>query len=234
MADLKSKNIINCSDLSSDQINYEVKNLLFNNIKNIILKDVNNKKNLLNDLKGNIKIEIIGNPCSYFADELDGPKVIVNGDISNYSACNMIGGKITVFGSCGNDFAGDVKSGEFYILENCGSNSFSNLNENCKVVIGGCPGNIFACGNKGGVIVVLNLKGGKMFIDDNSRWLERAKNVSVFLRGDCKSLTDKILLENTKDSDEDIYLPLISEFARLFKYSLSEIKSKPFYRINLK
>ena len=234
MADLKSKNIINCSDLSSDQINYEVKNLLFNNIKNIILKDVNNKKNLLNDLKGNIKIEIIGNPCSYFADELDGPKVIVNGDISNYSACNMIGGKITVFGSCGNDFAGDVKSGEFYILENCGSNSFSNLNENCKVVIGGCPGNIFARGNKGGVIVVLNLKGGKMFIDDNSRWLERAKNVSVFLRGDCKSLTDKILLENTKDSDEDIYLPLISEFARLFKYSLSEIKSKPFYRINLK
>lgn len=234
MADLISKNIIDCSGLSSDQINYEIKNLLFNEVKNIILKNTDKKRNLLKGLKGDIKIEIIGNVDSYFADELDGPKVIVNGDVGDYSVCNMLNGKITVFGSCGNDFAGDVKSGEFYILENCSFNSFSNLSEGCKVVIGGTPGNIFACGNKGGIIIILNLKGGKMFVDDNSRWLERAKNESVFLRGDCKILTDKFSLEKANDKDEDIYLPLISEFARLFKYSLSEIKSKPFYRIDLK
>ncbi|OGI20132.1 MAG: hypothetical protein A3B68_00880 [Candidatus Melainabacteria bacterium RIFCSPHIGHO2_02_FULL_34_12] len=56
-------------------------------------------------------------------------------------------------------------------------------------------------------------------------------NECIYLRGGIKNLNNKFNLVETNDTDEDVYLPLISEFSRLFKVSLSEIKSKQFYRL---
>lgn len=234
MSNLTSKNIIDCSDLSKEQINYQIKDLIFNKTKNVILKNTEKKQHLLEGLKGDVKLEIIGDVGSYFANEIDGLKIIVNGNIGDNSACNIKNSKITVFGSCGGNFGSNSQSGEFYVLENCGQESFLRLNNKCKVVIGGQPSAVFAAENIDGTIVVLNLKGGNIFLDDSLRWLEGSKSGFIYIRGECKINAKRFLLEKTNEKDEDLYLPLISEFARLFKCSLSEIKSKPFYRINFK
>ena len=231
MSNVQLSNQIDCSNLSSEEINYNVKDLIFNNYKHIVLKNVHGKKGLLEGLKGNIKIEIIGDVDSLFANSIDGAKIIVNGNIGDNSAGGVKSGKFTLFGSSGNYFGNNVDSGEFYILENCGRNSFSKLTNLSKVVIGGYPGINFGESSKGGRIIILNLKGGNFFIDNETKFFENSRIDSIYVRGNIKINNNKFLIENIIEEDEDIYLPLISEFARLFSYSLSEIKSKPFYRI---
>ena len=226
--------IIDCSVLSVNEINNSIKELISHNIKNVILKNANGKENLLEGLTGNIKIEVFGNTAPYFANKINGPKIIVNGDVGANSLCDVKQGKITVFGSCGNNFGGNVTSCEFYVLDNCGFDSFSNLTDLSCAVIGGQVGKNFAGKTNGGKIIILNLKGGTMFLDDNSSWFHNFNDGFIYLRGEYKLNTDKFLLEKVNEKDEDVYLPLVSEFARLFKYSLSDIKSKPIYKVILK
>lgn len=231
MTESKLNNLIDCSDLSSDQINTEIKNLIFNKNKHIILKNAGNKNSLLRNIKESIKIEIIGNVNNEFANNIHGLKVIVNGNIGDNSAWNTRSSKFAVFGSCGNNFASSAELSEFYIFENCGENSFHNLSNSSKVIIGGQASKGLACNNNGGIVVVLNLQGGSIFIDDNLRWFEYNSGGYIYLRGDFKMSRGGFTLEKTTEQDEDIYLPLISEFARQFNYSLSEIKSKQFYKV---
>lgn len=232
---MKLKNIIDCTSFSSEEINYKVKELAFDNSKHIILKNPTRKKGLLEGLKGEVKIEIIGDVGSEFANNINGPKIIVNGNIGNNSAQNIKKGKLTVFGSCGDMFGTNACSSEFYILENCGKNSFLDLSEDSKVVIGGIAGNGFLENKSCGRAVILNLQGGNIFIKDD--WVGNTDSGSIYLRGEKEKIKitgNQILIKNTTIEDDDIYLPMISEFARLFKFSLSEIKSKQFYRIREK
>lgn len=230
---MKLKNIIDCTGFSSEEINYKVKELVFDNSKHIILKNPTRKKGLLEGLKGEVKIEIIGDVGSEFANNINGPKIIVNGNIGNNSAQNIKGGKLTVFGSCGSYFACNAESSEFYILENCSKNSFFNIKNNSKVIVGGQITPPFGK-NSDSTFVILNLSGGAHFIDDE--WNESIGNNKIFLRGNkekIRTTSKKIKLIEANNNDEDVYLPLISEYARLFNYSLDEIKSIPFYKIEI-
>jgi|GEM_PF-2528958 len=228
-SETSDKNKLDCENLSTEQINFEVKNSLFKGIRHIILLNASSKKDLLNGLKGNVRIEIIGNAGVNFASNIDGPKIVVNGDIGDNSAYGVNNGKFTVYGSCANCFGHNIKSGEFYILENCRQGSFFNLSGAAKVVLGGLPAGGFVKGLNGGIIVVLNLKGGKAFIDET--WLNEFNDGIVYVRGMITNLNSNISLEEASEIDEDVYLPLISEFARLFNMSLSEIKSAKFYKL---
>lgn len=231
MTQMKLSNKIDCTDLTTDEINFQIKDLIFNNCKNVILKNVGSKAGLLESISGNLKIEIIGDVGASFANGISEIKVVVNGNSGDDSACSVKNSKFTVFGSCANNFGGDAKSSEFYILEGCGKRSFFNLT-NSKVILGGLPSGEFASSNNGGTIIILNLSGGNIFIEDD--WFVKYSGGHIYLRGakgEIKIASDRFSLVETSCSDEDIYLPLISEFARLFNYSLSEIKSKHFYRI---
>lgn len=235
MTQITQAHQIDCSNLSSGDIDLKVKNLIFIGSKQVILKNASRKENLLEGLKGNIKIEVIGDAFSNFANNIDGPRIIVNGNVGNNSCLNIKSGKITVFGSCGNYFGSNSNNSEFYIFENCARNCFSGLTSGSKLVIGGQYDINFANKLNGGTIMVLNLKGGTTFIDETKGFLSGFKSGSVYLRGKvvlsskCKS---ELNLVGVGDGEEDIYLPLISEFARLFNYSLSEIKSKSFYKVS--
>lgn len=228
--EIKLNNIIDCTDYSTNEVNYKIKELIFNGFKHIVLKNSGSKKGLLEGLKGEVKIEIIGDVGSEFANNINGPKIIVNGNIDSNSAQNLREGKLTVFGSCGDMFGTNACSGEFYILENCGKNSFLDLSEDSKVVIGGIAGSDFLENKGSGRAVILNLQGGNIFLAEN--WIQETVKTIIYLRGDknkIKIMIKNISLADSSDADEDIYLPLISEFARLFNYSLSKIKSKPIY-----
>lgn len=234
MKELELSNRIDCEELDTDNINFEVKNLIFYGLKKIYLRNVFGKKGLLYKLKGDVKIEIVGNAGTEFANEISGPRIVVDGDVGENSAFGVINGKFTVFGSCSRNFANEVQSGEFYILENIAENSFYRLQKSCKVVIGGQPGNNFANLISGGVVIVLNLKGGNIFIDD---WFKNCTSGIIYLRGIKENIvasSKKFYVSATNENDEDIYLPLISEFARQFSYSLSEIKSVPFYKLRIR
>lgn len=233
MGQMQLSSNVDCSSLTTDEINFRVKDLIFNKHTNILLKNVHDKSGLLEGLKGVLKIEMIGDLSSNFANNVSELKIIVNGNVGDNSACNVSRSKFTVFGSCLSNFGGDARSSEFYILENCGKSSFSNLNNGCKVVIGGQPNSDFALGNDGASIIILNLKGGSIFVEDG--WFKNYKSGRIYIRGtkdSIKNLSNIFSLKEVSETDEDIYLPLISEFARLFSCSLSEIKSMPFFRID--
>ena len=231
MTETQLDNHINCGELSPDEINYKVKSVMFNKFKNILLTNVYGKQGLLEGLRGGVKIEILGDADSGFANKITEIKIIVNGSVGNDSACYIKSSKLTVFGSCGKRFGNNAQESEFYVFENCGSDSFSGLSDTSKVIIGGVVGNTFGACNQGGIILILNLKGGSLYLEDD--FLRDIKAGIIYIRGDkdkIKILNNRFSLGEVKDNDDDVYLPLISEFARLFNYSLSEIKSKPFYK----
>lgn len=232
MSKTKLSNLIDCSGLSCEKIDYEIKNLISYGFKRIILRNTNEKDYLLQDFKVNIRLEFIDSVGKLFANGICGVKVLINGSISDESASCAKDCKFTVFGSCGNSFGKNVQTSEFYIFDNCGKDSFCNLNSLSKVVVGGVIGGGFASNAKGGIVIILNLKGGSFFIDDS--YFKEGKSDFIYVRGDCKSTANKFLVEKTDENDEDVYLPLISEFARLFDCALSEIKSKPFNRVSIK
>lgn len=235
MSEIKSSNIIDCLDLSSDEINYKVKELLCYRHKDIVLKNTDSKNRLLEYIKASAKIEVLGDVGDDFANNINGLKVIVNGNVGENSVSSIENSKLTIFGSCSVNFGNGIKSGEIYILDACGANSLIKLSGNSKVVVGGPIGNGFAASNEGGTVVGLNLKGGNLFVEEH--WFKDFRSGFVYLRGEknkIKLLNKNWVLESTDFSDEDLYLPLISEFSRLFNVSLSEIKSKPFNRIIVK
>ena len=230
---MQLNNKIDCVNLTTDEINFQIKNLIFNNCKNILLKNADDKAGLLESISANLKIEILGDVGASFANGISGIKVIVNGNSSDDSACSVKNSKLTIFGSCASNFGGSSKTSEFYILEGCGKRSFFNLTDS-KVILGGLPSGEFASSNNGGTIVVLNLPGGNIFVEND--WFVKYSGGHIYLRGEkgkIKIAGDRFSLVEASCSDEDIYLPLISEFARLFNYSLNEIKSKPFCKIGI-
>ncbi len=180
------------------------------------------------------KIEVSGDTNSDFANNVCGLKVIVKGNIGNNSAHSVQSSKFTVFDSCGEGFGVNAKSSEFYIFKNCGKDSFVKLTSNSKVIVGGVIGaNSGAFAN--GIFIILNLNNEDILIDNDT--FKDAKGLIIYFRGDkdkIKIVNKKLLLEKIGEDDEDIYLPLISEFARLFDFSLSEIKSKPFSKVVIK
>lgn len=234
MEETRLSNRLDCKDIDSEKINFEVKNFIFNNFKNIYLRNVFGKPGLLEGLKGNVKIEIVGDVSDHFANEIYGPKIIVNGNVGENSASRIINGKLTIFGSSLKNFASEVRKGEFYVLGNCGEKSFFRLQKSCNVVIGGQPGSDFARLLSGGVVIILNLKDGNMFIDE---WFKGYTSGTIYLRGKRENIItrdDRFSILQVNEDDEDIFLPLISEFARQFSFSLSEIKSVPFCRLGVR
>lgn len=227
MSELKS--LIDCSGRTVYDINAEIKKLLTSKNKYIVLRNPSKQSELLSSIKGSTsaeKVEIIGEVGDNFANDVTNLKIIVNGNVGDNSVSNVKSVKCTIFGSCGDNFGIEVVDSEFHILGNCTKNSFFNMDNLSKVTVGGLLGSGFG---SGGVVVCLNLKGGNLFLDDN--YLNDAKG-HIYIRGNIKLASNKLLIEDITEKDEDIYLPLISEFARLFNYSLGEIKSKPFHRLS--
>ncbi len=229
MADVKLTSKLDCLELSSHEINSKLEKLIFEGTSKTLLNNSSEKSDLLEGLKGNIKIEILGNVGDNFANKIEHLKVVVNGNVGNTSITDIKNSKLVIFGSCGSYCGHNIKSSEVYLLEGCGSNCFFKGLAGSKIIIGGQFGANFAPDCNDAIVIILNLKGGSIFIDDN--WMKNYKNGFVYLRGNVKSAGERFLIENINDSDEDIFLPLISEFARLFSISMSEIKSKQFYKV---
>lgn len=234
MPELNLSTKVDCLNLDKDDVNLKIDKLISNSFKNVILTNLSGKKSILVGLKGNIKIEIIGDVGNNFASDINGLKIVVNGNIGDKSAQNVEDVKFTVFGSCSNSFGNNIKSSEFYILENCTKDTFFNLGSDSKVIIGGQPSSGFARGFNGGIIIILNLKGGSIFIDDD--WFRNFMDGNIYIRGEknkIKIINSRFAIHETGDADLDFYLPVISEFARLFSISLSEIRSLPFYKLKV-
>lgn len=225
--DLKSQ--FDCSNLTSDEINKKVNELISSGTQHILLMNVPKEKNLLEGISGDIKIDLLNDVGDFFGNFLLKTKVVLNGSVGNNSCGGIKSSKITLNGSCESFFGSGSQESEFHIYENCGKDSFHNI-KNSKVVIGGLPGSNFGKNIENSKIIILNLKGGNIFLDE-TKWFENLKNCSVFIRGNIKSSSDKYKIEKVNENDEDTFLPLISEFSRLFGYSLSEIKSKEFYKV---
>lgn len=234
MPELNLSTKVDCLNLDKDDINLKIDKLISNSFKSVILTNVSGKKSVLVGLKGSIKIEIVGDVGSDFASDINGLKIVVNGNIGDKSAQNVEDVKFTVFGSCLNSFGNNIKSSEFYILENCTKDSFLNIRSYSKVIIGGQPSSGFAHNLNGGIIVILNLKGGSIFVDDD--WFRNFIRGNIYIRGEknkIKITSNRFTVHETDDTDLDFYLPVISEFARLFSMSLSEIRSLPFYGLKV-
>ncbi len=235
MPETELNNVVDCCDLSSDAINFKVKDLIVSKHKTIILKNTNSKNKLLEGLRVSVKVEILGDVGSDFANGVNGLKIIVNGNIESDSVTSIQKTKVVVFGNCSNNFGNDIKSSEIYLLDGCGVNSFLQLSKDSKVVIGGQIGSNFASMGSDGTIILLNLSGGNLFVDES--WFKNSTQGLVYIRGQkdkIKLTGGGFSLRDTDASDEDLYLPLISEFSRLFGKSLSEIKSHPFNKVIFK
>lgn len=226
--DLKSQ--IDCTNLTSDEINKKVNESISQGSKHILLMNTPKEKCLLENINGDIKIDLINDTGDFFANLLLKTKLTANGSIGNNSCGGVKSSKIILNGSCGNVFGCGSSESEFHIFENCGKDSFQNIKDS-KVVIGGLPGTSFCKNIENSKIIILNLKGGNIFLDETSKWFENLKNSTIFIRGNIKSSLNNLKIEKVSLEDEDSYLMLISEFSRLFNYSLSEIKSKDFYKI---
>ena len=232
MFTVKATSTIDCKNLPSDEINKKVVETLQDKYcKHVVLKNVDKHQGLLEGIKTKKIIEVIGNPGSYFANSLVGVKVIVDGNVGEYSCGDAVGSKFSIWGSSGSSFGCSAGLTDFYVRLMVRDDSFFNLSPSVKVAVGEFVGKNFARNASGGNVVMLNIKDKELIIDDDINWLEDAANVTLYLRGQVTLQTNRFFLRETNEEDEDVYLPLISEFVRLFNLSLSGVKSKPFYKL---
>ncbi len=230
---VKPENQINCSGLNVEEINTEILSLIKKGHKHLLLKNPNKGDNLIEGLKEEIKIDVIGDVGNRFSNFIENTKLIVSGNTGNNSCCGIKSSKITINGSSESVFGGNAKNSQFFIFGNCGKDSFKSI-ENSKVVMGGLPGVNSFYSAKNSTVIILNLKGGQIFLDDTIKWFEQIETLNIYIRGGYKLFNDSYIVENISLKDEDIFLPLISEFSRLFNFSLDEIKSKGIYKLKVK
>jgi glutamate synthase domain-containing protein 3 len=223
------KQIINCSSLSSKEINFLLR---VPRTSNVALTGILGQRFIGSGMK-DIDVEISGTPGNALGAYLDGGKISVKGNAQDAVGDTMNEGNIIIHGSVGDALGYSMRGGKIYVKENSGYRTGVHIKEYADkkplIVIGGKTGSFLGEYLAGGTIVVLGLgidgtvagnftgtgmHGGVIYLRTDVLPPNLPKQVSVFDAG----------------KDDIFYLEsLLSEYFALFNLKPEEILSSHFF-----
>lgn len=149
---------IDAADLTTNQLNQKIKQLINSGEKEIKVLNPQARHNILVALFEECDIYIEGSVGYYSASLLDGPRVTINGNAGWALGDNMMGGKIILTKNAGASVASTIRGGEIFVGGDAGARAGISM-KGGKLVIGGNAGfmtgfmmqkgEIIVCGNVG-------------------------------------------------------------------------------------
>jgi len=223
------KNILNCSSLSSKEIN----NLLRTpRTSNVALTGILGQRFIGSGMK-DIDIDIFGTPGNALGSYLDGGEISVQGNAQDAVGDTMNDGKIIIHGSVGDALGYSMRGGKIYVKGNSGYRTGVHIKEYADkkpiIIIGGKAGSFLGEYLAGGTIVVLGL-GINGSVAGNFTGTGMHGGV-IYLRTDIlpPNLPKQVSVSDSTKEDISNLGSLLSEYFSLFNLNPEEILSSHFF-----
>jgi glutamate synthase domain-containing protein 3 len=203
----------------------------------IELRNVYGQRYIGTDLDGPVKIDIYGTPGNDLGAFMNGPRIVVHGNAQDGCGNTMNEGEIVVHGHAGDTAGLSARGGKILIREDVGYRAGIHMKEyqgkKPVVVIGGTAQDFFGEYMAGGVLVLLglNLKAGE---SHRMKFVGTGMHGGViYLRGNIADyqLGKEVGVAELKETDEDVLLKYIVEFAAEFGYDADEILKQKFVKL---
>ena len=156
-----SKNMINAVDLSSYELNRQIKIKLSDNEKSITLLNVRGQRYLGVDLPKGTKLHIYGTPGNCLANFNKGTEICVYGSAEDNVADTMYEGKIIIHGDSRDVIGYALQGGKIFVKGNVGNRAFILMREYEEsrpvVIVGGRADDYFGEYMAGGLAMVLGI-----------------------------------------------------------------------------
>ena len=156
-----SKNMINAVDLSSYELNRQIKIKLSDNEKSITLLNVRGQRYLGVDLPKGTKLHVYGTPGNCLANFNKGTEICVYGSAEDNVADTMYEGKIIIHGDSRDVIGYALQGGKIFVKGNVGNRAFILMREYEEsrpvVIVGGRADDYFGEYMAGGLAMVLGI-----------------------------------------------------------------------------
>ncbi len=156
-----SKNMINAVDLSSYELNRQIKIKLSDNEKSISLLNVRGQRYLGVDLPKGTKLHVYGTPGNCLANFNKGTEICVYGSAEDNVADTMYEGKIIIHGDSRDVIGYALQGGKIFVKGNVGNRAFILMREYEEsrpvVIVGGRADDYFGEYMAGGLAMVLGI-----------------------------------------------------------------------------
>jgi glutamate synthase domain-containing protein 3 len=233
----KAKNMICTIDAENQDtrsLNQNIRDLIKNGEKRILIKNVTGQRYLAAGLTGNIEIEIFGTPGNDLGAFMDGPKIEVHGNGQDCIGNTMGGGKLIIHGDVGDITGMSMRGGRILIEGDSGYRT----GVHCKgvpekepsIVIGGEAQDFLGEYMAGGTILVLGLN-----LKDN---LHPADFVGtgmhggiIYIRGEVLGTGKEVEILEVDKKDKENIKELVEDYSKYFHCDVKDILKSRFKKL---
>lgn len=194
----------------------------------VIVTDVMGERFLASGQSGK-KIEFYGTPGNALGAYLDGATVEVFGNGQDAVGDTMNDGKIIIRGSVGDALGYAMRGGKIFVQGDVGYRAGVHIKEykdkKPVIIIGGTAGSFLGEYMAGGIVIVLNLKGGEAVGNFTGVGMHGGK---IFIRGEFDAaLPPQVKCEKATSDDLDAIKGYLKEYAADF--SITETLGEEYY-----
>ncbi len=228
---------IDAQGLLFKELNTRLRGMVNAGVEQIKIENVYGQRYIGTDLNKPVEIEVHGTPGNDLGSFMDGPKVAVYGNAQDGCGNTMNNGEITIHGHAGDIIGMSARGGKIFVRDDVGYRAAIHMKEyNGKrpiLVIGGTAQDFAGEYMAGGVMVMLgltlngNLKHQANFIGTGMH------GGVIYLRGTVQpyQLGKEIGVGELDDSDWQVLIGLINDFANRFDLDTKNITSEKFVKL---
>lgn len=140
-------------DLSTRQLNKEIKKAINNDQKNVVVKNIEEKDSIAVGLGVGNEIVLEGKGGDFVAALNNGAYIEIKGDVGRYVGDNMTSGEIIIHGSADDGVGFGIYNGTIVVYGNAG-NAVGQLNKGGTIIIQGDMGDLAGLYMLSGDIIV--------------------------------------------------------------------------------
>lgn len=236
-AKVREKVVLDVKGLLTTQLNDVLRQLTYEGVKEIVLKNVCGQRYLGTDLRKEVKITIHGTPGNDLGSFMEGPTIEVFGNTQDGCGNTMNQGKIIVHGQAG-DIAGfAMRGGKIFIRGNAGYRVAIHMKEykhkKPLLVIGGTTQDFLGEYMAGGTLVVLGLTLKKKEKHHASFIGTGMHGGVIYLRGEVNSyqLGKEVGIVELSANDWEELENIVKEYCFHFGFKPAEILKSNFLKL---
>jgi glutamate synthase domain-containing protein 3 len=228
---------IDAAGMHYRDLNARLREAVADGVSIIELHNIYGQRYLGTDLHRMVEIHIYGTPGNDLASFMDGPRIVVHGNVQDGCANTMNGGTVIVYGRAGDATGHSMRGGRVFIRDDVGYRVAIHMKEYQDqrpiVVIGGTAQHFLGEYMAGGVLVVLGLtlrpgeKHTASFIGTGMH------GGVMYIRGalDPSQLGREVGQVPLEETDHQLLIALVDEFATHFHADAPTILSEPFTKL---
>lgn len=231
---MRARFTIKADDLPYRELNERIRQSVKEGAKEILVQGVCGQRYIGAALAGDVEITLEGVPGNDLACFLDGPRIIVKGNAQEGVGNTMNRGEVIVHGDAGDILGYAMRGGRIFVKGDVGYRVGIHMKAYKDffpvIIVGGGARDFLGEYMAGGLLVVLNLKGGKAAGDFIAPGMHGG---TLLLRGeiDHRTLAKEVKIGELTPEEEDLLKRHLIDFCTHFGFDLRDILQVPFTKI---